>query len=458
LVRDLLLARSNQTWASHAHLGATEGHPSAVASSHGLSPRIPYFALGLLAACGSRTGLLVDLASSPQPPPEGGDGLSFGDDSGDADGSGDDSDSGESGPVPGCASGATRCSGNSVQACDSFGQWGEPVPCPAATPSCNQGLCVEPPSCVAGGTGLTNCGPSLESCCTSQVVPGGTFYRSYDAVTFTDETNPATVSSFRLDKYEVTVGRFRQFVNAIVGGWRPAPGGGKHIHLNSGQGLADVSSPGSFETGWDSAWDGDIGPPVLGYWNKELSGRVGGQDGNYATWTPSPGGNENRPVVDETWVEAYAFCMWDGGFLPSEAEWNYAASGGTDQRVYPWSSPPTVTTIDCSYANFGGRSFPESACVMAGTDDVGSDSPEGDGKWGQADLAGNASEWNLDAWATYVNPSIDGSNLALGDALDRTVRGGSMDSLAADVLVSNRSHSPATAHSYDIGVRCARAP
>jgi sulfatase modifying factor 1 len=166
------------------------------------------------------------------------------------------------------------------------------VPCPAATPSCDQGLCVEPPSCLAGGIGLTNCGPSIESCCTSQVVAGGTFYRSYDAVTFTDQSNPATVSSFRLDKYEVTVGRFRQFANAVVGGWMPSPGGGKHTYLNGGQGLADVSSPGTFETGWESAWDGDLGCRVLDCWNKELFGR----GSNYATWTPSPGGSENRPV------------------------------------------------------------------------------------------------------------------------------------------------------------------
>src|SRR6266480_1264222 len=60
-------------------------------------------------------------------------------------------------------------------------------------PSLNGG---PPPSCQPGGDGLSNCGPNSESCCASPPVPGGTFFRSYDGVTFTDMGNPATVSDF----------------------------------------------------------------------------------------------------------------------------------------------------------------------------------------------------------------------------------------------------------------------
>jgi hypothetical protein len=68
------------------------------------------------------------------------------------------------------------------------------------------------PSCK----GLTaTCGPSGDaSCCASSLVLHGTFYRGYDGVTYTDQGYPATVSDFRLDTYEVTVNRFRQFVMA----------------------------------------------------------------------------------------------------------------------------------------------------------------------------------------------------------------------------------------------------
>ena len=82
----------------------------------------------------------------------------------------------------------------------------------------SDGSC-EPPSCK--GLADNKCGPSGESCCVSPLVPGGTFFRSYDGImrgngvpNFTDKSNPATVSDFRLDKFEITVGRFRKFVEA----------------------------------------------------------------------------------------------------------------------------------------------------------------------------------------------------------------------------------------------------
>ena len=142
--------------------------------------------------------------------------------------------------VGACAPGATRCSGDGVQSCSAAGQWGAPAACPSTAPSCSGAVCGQPPSCVGGAGGQADCGPGgNESCCTSPLVPGGTFSRSYDGVSagYTDPQYRATVSDFRLDKYEITVGRFRQFVAAWDAGWRPAQGDGKHSHLNGGSGL-----------------------------------------------------------------------------------------------------------------------------------------------------------------------------------------------------------------------------
>jgi formylglycine-generating enzyme required for sulfatase activity len=311
--------------------------------------------------------------------------------------------------------------------------------------------------------GMTDCGAGgsgAESCCTSIEVPGGTFERSFDDVTYTDNTYQASVSKFRLDKYEITVGRFRQFVSAVVGGWLPVTGAGKHSHVNGGSGLAaapNVDAGQTYEAGWDATDWNSLLATTSSVWTTNLS-----CDQTYETWTASlSGGNESKPINCETWYEAYAFCIWDGGLLPSEAEWNYAAAGGGGsggQDAYPWSSPSTSTTLDCAHANYGGSNPPSTACVAAGANNVGAESPKGDGAFGQTDLAGNVWEWNLDWYAMpYVNPCADCADLA--PASNRVFRGGAFSSGAAGLLVSNRNvGAPSTTRGYTFGARCARTP
>src|SRR5262249_15158672 len=84
-------------------------------------------------------------------------------------------------------------------------------------------------------SGLTDCGPNAnESCCASLVVDGGRFARDEGHSAY------ATVSTFRLDRFEVTVGRFRRFVTAVRRGWSPDAGAGKHFHLDGGRGLRNI--------------------------------------------------------------------------------------------------------------------------------------------------------------------------------------------------------------------------
>jgi formylglycine-generating enzyme len=328
---------------------------------------------------------------------------------------------------------------------------------------------AEPPSCAPEGPGTTQCGSAAESCCTSLEVPGGTYFRNYynDGSGPSQETDPATVSSFRLDKYLVTVGRFRRFVEAWQCGWKPSVGSGKHAHLNGGLGLAIGGQVGSYEPGWVAADDSQVAPT-----NANLSD-PGCNIAGSSTWEPSPAGQENLPINCVNWFEAYAFCIWDGGFLPSEAEWEYAAAGGNEQREYPWGSADPGTTnqyaiFDCAYpSGLRSPSAPPSACTAAPVGTAAS----GAGRWGHFDMAGEVSEWHIDHqywdqndYPSYVDPCADCTYLTTapdGGRLGplRSVRGGAFYDVPSSVLVPPE---PGYAFSFDrddaFGLRCARTP
>jgi formylglycine-generating enzyme required for sulfatase activity len=261
------------------------------------------------------------------------------------------------------------------------------------------------------------------------MVPGGTVAL--------DASHTATVSDYELDKYEVTVGRFRAFVDAWVGGWRPEPGSGKHTHLSGGTGLSNGSD--GYEPGWDTAWSASLASTTLD-WDANLS-----CSGKYQSWTSSAAGNERRPINCATWFEMAAFCTWDGGFLPSEAEWQYAAAGGSENRLYPWGAAEPMNTL----AVFCGGSCESS-------ENVGSH-PDGNGRWGHSDLAGNVWEWALDGYQTPYPLSMT-TNYANMMSMGRVIRSGSFSGSASDLLTSLRSGLAPSVRNFDLGARCARVP
>jgi formylglycine-generating enzyme required for sulfatase activity len=195
------------------------------------------------------------------------------------------------------------------------------------------------------------------------------------------------VSPFVLDKFEVTVGRFRQFVAAYPGS-RPTTGQGAHPLLGS-------------SSGWQADWD-----ELLPQSTEQLVASLSCDSQASATWTADLGDNETRPINCLSWTLAFAFCAWDGGRLPTETEWHYAAAGGSEERYYPWSVPPADTTIDTDHASYGEAGKPivcradgVLACSYRDLWPVGS-RPKGNGRWGHADLLGNVGEWVLD-WHYY---------------------------------------------------------
>jgi len=287
-----------------------------------------------------------------------------------------------------------------------------------------------PPSPGPNCVGLSaTCGPvANENCCTSLTVPGGTFYRGYDgSPPYAKMDYPATVSTFALDKYEVTVGRYRAFVRAGTSMPRPVQGAGEHPQI-----------PGS---GWN---------PI---WNKELPSIGIGPICVDGTWTDTAGRNENLPINCISWYEAFAFCIWDGGWLPTEAEWNYAAVGGSEQRTYPWGS----VEPDASRVVFNCLSDAGLNCATTAILPVGS-KPDGNGKFGHADLAGNVWEWVLDQDGKYPVPCDNCATMPSDQVPTQVTRGGAYENVAQTLRVSAaRSNGLAGRTTTDLGFRCARA-
>jgi sulfatase modifying factor 1 len=310
-----------------------------------------------------------------------------------------------------------------------------------------------PPSCAPGGPGMTDCGAQSESCCTSLEVTGGTYYRTYPNpgnTTGPTEADPASVSCFRLDKYLVTVGRFRQFVAAWNNGYTPAAGSGKHTHLNGGNGLNAMG--GGYEPGWDATWNNttDIDPT-----NANLS-----CDANYGTWTIAAGNNEKLPINCASWWESYAFCIWDGGFLPSDAEWKYASAGGSQQRAYPWGT--TAPGTGNQYAIYGcyyPRRSGIGSCTNASNIAPVGTAAQGAGLWGQVDLAGELWEWNLDSISLY-GQCTDCAGFTMGSNMNippyRVAQGG--DFRSGPPFRSSGPSSGSRDRQNNVGFRCARTP
>jgi formylglycine-generating enzyme required for sulfatase activity len=324
-----------------------------------------------------------------------------------------------------------------------------------------------PPSCAAdAGPGVTTCGVAGDSCCTSVLVDGGSYYRTYVSGTdgvATSLADPATVSAFRLDRYEVTVGRFRPFVAAAKAGWTPPSGAGIHGYLNGDAGLQEIVDGATvYEPGWSTSWNAAT--------SQADGGGIGSWDGNLtscgpaSTWSPAPADRENLPINCINWYEAYAFCIWDGGFLPSEAEWEYVAAGGTDEREYPWgATDPGLANqyaiFGCDYPD-GGQPGVDAAGTcgsVANIAPVGS-AASGAAKWTQLDLAGNVREPMLDDYnPVYPSPCTDCAEF-VNPGPGRSARGGSWWVQPGAMLSPARFVFTPDFRDFKGGARCARAP
>lgn len=306
-----------------------------------------------------------------------------------------------------------------------------------------------PPSCHSLAA---SCGPTHDdNCCASDDVMGGQFSRGYDHSDQTTQDGmpvvgwqdlnaaPAFIADFSLDRYEVTIGRFRPFL-ADYDEWRmnnPDAGAGGYPQNPAG--------------GWLRAWNTrtDLYAASASDFRNLVVTR--GCPQKILDWLDDPtGANDQKPMSCVSWHEAFMFCIWDGARLPTEGEWHYAASGGEQQRAYPWGTPASLAiTTEANVGKGSGDHF-----VV----DVGS-LPDGKSRWGQFDLAGNVSEIVYD---TVDDPSVYDktmvSNPLVTTLTDRLIRGGSYKYGAVNARSVYRfSMGNGVMFRYaDTGWRCAR--
>ncbi len=154
---------------------------------------------------------------------------------------------------------------------------------------------------------------------------------------------------------------------------------------------------------------------------------------------------DENPVINVDWNQAQNFCEWRSARLPSEAEWEKAARGRLEGKLYPWGDQEP----ECSWVNFSG--------CEGDTVKVGSYPANG---YGLFDMAGNVWEWVMDWYSSdYYNSSISQNPPGPDSGDHRVLRGGDWDSVAYGLRVAYRSDLyPVYGPHDNVGFRCSRSP
>jgi len=238
-------------------------------------------------------------------------------------------------------------------------------------------------------------------------IPGGTFLIGATPdfpFVFDNEkwAHEEKIEPFRIARAAVTNGEFLAFV-ADNGyrqerfwspeGWRWLESGGAPELQRS---FAKFFNKALDERSDNSEFKERLEHPI--YWQRGAGGAW--QQRVFDQFVPL---RENLPLVHISWYEAEAYCNWAGRRLPTEAEWEAAASGTLDatsgalsprRRYFPWGEEaPTIERANLDWH-------------ASGVVEVGAH-PDGDSAFGCRQMIGNIWEWTAQDFSPYPGFAID---------------------------------------------------
>lgn len=287
----------------------------------------------------------------------------------------------------------------------------------------------------------------IEYCPPNEMVriEGGVFTMGVDnPVLPQDGEGPARkvqVSPFYIDRFEVSNVEFQQFV-ADTGYVTEAEKFGVSFvleHLLSSEVKSTITQAVANAPWWL--------PVENATWNHP--------EGLGSTIADRP----HHPVVHVTWNDALEYCKWKGNHLPTEAQWEYAARGGLENRLYPWGNkefPKGEHAMNIWHGEFPPTGTVTDEDGYIGTAPVCTYRAN---KFGLYNMAGNVWEWVSDWWKIRHTRDFQKDPTGPPSGSEKVKKGGSYlchKKYCYRYRCAARSQNTPDSSAGNLGFRCAK--